>query len=290
MRILVVAVCKNGERILPWFLRHYSFADEVHLWINGNRSHKDDSYGECRTYNEHQQGKHPVVMFPYDTGGVLRDDIHSFLKSTHHKLQHGFDYCIAVDMDEFLYHPRGVRTYLQECMDKGIVLPRTQGFSMVGDGFPKYEEYRHDGTRTHLGDSDGLSELVTEGVPDDNYSKYAAFSTKLDIQYGAGCHPHDTRLSGFNPPIRTPTEQGGGIVDWCYAPWYHKFITKDDGEPELKLLHYRWWSEQDAEARASATKLSDYNLKYRLGCDGQTDPNHMRQCYLDAKARRTKVI
>jgi len=36
MKIIVITVCKNEEKMLPWFLRHYDFADEIHIHDNGS--------------------------------------------------------------------------------------------------------------------------------------------------------------------------------------------------------------------------------------------------------------
>ncbi len=236
-KILVVTVCRNESRMIDWFMRHYSFADAIHIWDN---SSTDGSFDYFPLPEEAD-----VQVYKYDTGGVLCDDIHAMIKSTHYRTQPLFDWVIAVDVDEFIYHPRGVRQYLEELDQQGIVLPQTQGFQMVGGGFLPFDRCVQ------------LTDLITTGVPDELYSKLAVFRSSVSMQYGAGCH--NVSASAQSTPS------------------------------ELKLLHYKWFSEELSHERASKKVLSGLNKLMGWGID-QANPEHEKSEYRRLREQRKKVI
>lgn len=180
MSVAVVLVCKNEERVLPFTLRHYAqFADEIVVYDNGSTDRTRDIIAACPK----------ARRVDYDTGGVLRDDVHAKIKGD---FATQCDWRVAADCDELLWHTRGVRTYLDECARAGITAPLVRGFDMIGDGWPI---------------DDGrvlLTDVVTKGFPNDaHYAKPCVVSRDTKVVYGPGAH----YCSYGSPVTHSPTRE-----------------------------------------------------------------------------------
>jgi hypothetical protein len=165
MRIAVITFCRDEEKILPWFLRHYDFADEIHIHDNGSTDRSIDI----------MRSNYKTRIIPYKMDGV--DDYTIIgIKNSYYKTINA-DWFIIVDIDEFIWHPTGVRDYLEVCMRNGIELPQTMGYIMYGNGWPA---------------DDGKSQLtdhVKTGIFDPYmYSKFAVVYKTININYNIGAH------------------------------------------------------------------------------------------------------
>jgi glycosyltransferase involved in cell wall biosynthesis len=203
--------------MLPFFLRHYAWADKIILFDNGSTDDtleiaKRDLKVEVRTW-----------LTPN-----VRDDMITDLKNTAYKSVET-DWVIVADVDEHLWHPNGLRQYLEQCMAKGITIPRVEGRQMVSEEAPA-----DDGVAT-------FTDLVKRGVRENTYyAKYAVFQKCVDIRYAAGCHC-------CNPSGR----------------------VSGTAEAEVLLLHYKWVGFKRAleRARLCASRRSDVNKANRWGYD-----------------------
>ncbi len=93
MKIEVFAVCYNEEKILPYFLRHYSqFADIIIF----------DNYSTDRSVEIAKNGGARIELF--DTRGQFDDMTNLQIKENCWKGSKA-DWCIVIDMDEFVYCP-----------------------------------------------------------------------------------------------------------------------------------------------------------------------------------------
>ncbi len=166
MKLIVIAVCRNEEKILPWFLRYYDrLADEIHI-------HDNSSTDRSREIIQ----SHPKTkLLTYDTGGKIDDGLHCRIKNEYYKGLDG-DWYIIVDMDEFVW-VNDLRGFLDHSLSIGINAPSTIGWEMVGDGWPS---------------DDGKSQLtdhVKFGISDLSYSKYAVVHKSIaEINYLPGAH------------------------------------------------------------------------------------------------------
>ena len=165
MKLIVIAVCRNEEKILPWFLRHYlQFADEIHIHDN---SSTDNSRSIIIS--------HPKTkIITYNTNGKIDDNIHISIKNEYYKSLNA-DWYIIVDMDEFIWCPN-LHDYLKKCQVDNITLPKITGYEMIGDGWPK---------------NDGENQLIDHiqyGVKEPWFDKFVIVHKSVDIRYYPGAH------------------------------------------------------------------------------------------------------
>ena len=180
MKITVVTFCKDEEKILPWFLRHYYFADEIHVFDNGSTDH---SFEIIRANPK-------TKIIHYDSTGL--DDLglaHKItdIKNTYYKTLDA-DWYILVDVDELIWHPTSVRGYLEACQAAKVELPNILGYNIFSDdGWPKDDS------------SSQLTDLRKQGVFDPYlYSKFAVIYKTVNINYRVGAHNcAPTSASGY---------------------------------------------------------------------------------------------
>ena len=118
MKIRVYTTAWNEEQILPHFLRFYArFAERIVVYDNGS----DDATPAI--VRAHPQAE----LRSYDTGGTLHDGVKADLLSHCYREVRGqADWVVAVDCDEFLYHPELVER-LARYAAEGVTLPPRAG-------------------------------------------------------------------------------------------------------------------------------------------------------------------
>ena len=94
--ITVITIAYNEERLMPFFLNYYSkFCDHIVVYDN----HSTDTTEEiCKSVTNCK-----VTVIKYDTNNSLDDETYLKIKNNVYK-DYTTDYCIVVDLDEFLYH------------------------------------------------------------------------------------------------------------------------------------------------------------------------------------------
>jgi glycosyltransferase involved in cell wall biosynthesis len=161
MKIEVYAICYNEEKLLPYFLRHYSsFCDEITIFDNQST---DSGPSLCR--------KNPKVnLISYDTSGEIRDDIYLEIKNNCWKRSDA-NWVIICDIDEFVYHPE-IRSILS-LMDQVTAI--TPGlFNMYSAKFPTTKKQ--------------IYEEVDLGVPAGDKLNIFRPDQIEEINYDPGCH------------------------------------------------------------------------------------------------------
>ena len=131
MKIETYAVCFNEEKILPYFLRHYSQYGKIIIY---------DNYSTDRSVEIAKAGGAEVRLF--DTRGQFDDMTNLQIKENCWKGSQA-DWCIVVDCDEFVYHLNLIE-YLNNS-NATIIHPIF--FEMFSEGFPTtsgqiYEEVK----------------------------------------------------------------------------------------------------------------------------------------------------
>lgn len=166
MDITVFSWMRNEEDILPFFLRHYSFANRLIVWDN-------ESTDRTR---EILKADPRVEVRDWITGGEMRDLELMKMKSNEYR-NTGDGWKIIVDADEFVWHPSiGVNIYLEMCDGRGITIPQIMGYDMVSDLMPV-----DDGKSL-------LVDLVKDGIRSVRYDKVCVIRDCVNIEYGPGCH------------------------------------------------------------------------------------------------------
>ena len=144
MKIQVFAICYNEEKLLPYFLRHYStFCDQIIIYDNYSTDSGPDI---C-----HENSK--VNLVEYNTGNEIRDDIYLEIKNNCWK-DADADWVIICDIDELVYGHE-IRTYL-ESTEFTAILPAM--YNMYCEEFPTtkgqiYDEVKiglHYGSKLNL--------------------------------------------------------------------------------------------------------------------------------------------
>ena len=163
--IELFTICYNEEKIMPFFLDHYSFCDKITIYDNAST---DNSTKIAQNYNLTN-----VEVCNYDTNNTLDDSVYLQIKNNVWK-KSKCDYIIVVDIDEFLYHPN----LKQFIMDTRQPIYKPYGYNMISETFPT--EGR-------------LTTQIKTGAPEINYSKQVLFSPLYisEINYTPGCHHAD---------------------------------------------------------------------------------------------------
>ncbi len=219
MKIRVYTTAWNEEQILPHFLRFYArFAERIVVYDNGS----DDATPAI--VRAHPQAE----LRSYDTGGTLHDGVKADLLSHCYREVRGqADWVVAVDCDEFLYHPELVER-LARYAAEGVTLPRVRGYSMVTD----------DPVPAIDGFEGVLSDRYTLGAPNANFDKRCVFDPDVDIHFAVGQHH---------------CRPAGRVVE--------------SADAELKLLHYKHFCVDSLWRRYQQLRprLSRFNRWRRLG-------------------------
>ena len=127
MKIHVYTVCQNEVDLLPHYLDYFgNIASEIFVFDNQST----DGTRELLEENS------LTTVIDYDTKGVLRDDIHMWIKNSAWKSSIGIaDWIIINDLDEFPYHV-DFQNYLQKCKKHGYTILESVGFNMISNSYP----------------------------------------------------------------------------------------------------------------------------------------------------------
>ena len=247
MRIVTICVCYNEERMLPFFLDYYTgICDEI-VFFDGNST--DKSVDIIRSYmgktkcNIELRINQSIGTIDYFDYGHLTDYWHgNWNNSLYYIRNYGWqtlfskqdnNWVMIVDVDEFLYHPQGLRNRLQILHGKNITLPCLQGFDMVSDSFPTLNpgEFLWDHIRSGFWSQEQTKQLIFDG-------QYIT-----DMKYSPGCHYHDA--------------QG--------------FLSRDIDTPfidQIKKLHYRYLGYEYLIERETRKyhNVSRYNVERGMSC------------------------
>lgn len=172
-KIWVYVIIFNEENMIPYFLMHYDFADKIIVYDNystdnGPNLLRCNPKVEIRYYDS--QSKLDALKYVENKNNVWKE------------AKNYADWVIVVDMDEFVYHPFGVREFLSQCGNATIV--PTIGYNMANLNENDY-----------LDPTKPLTSQVLCGHYYKPQSKTALFSPQYitEMNYSPGCHvcsPH----------------------------------------------------------------------------------------------------
>jgi glycosyltransferase involved in cell wall biosynthesis len=220
MKVWAYVTVWNEEKMLPYYLRHYSLFCE-RIIVLDNKS-TDSTLDICKQW--------PMVeVREFDTNETFNDYVHLDLKHKCIEESKGnADYIIISDCDEFIYHPNIIQ-FLQE-NKYPVIFPA--GFQMVSHSFPTGEGQIYDDIKT--------------GVPDPWYSKPIIINpNKIEsLIWIEGCHEIEL-YSKFDGEILHPVPiQIRPIGEWNGHPWGRwkmQFEILDTyNDFPIKLLHYKF--------------------------------------------------
>jgi len=239
MRITTIVNARDDEDLVPHFMDYYtSFSDEI-IFI--------DFQSEDRTreivMSYFHKTKCNIELRVNPSIGLIDDYNESMLPELNYNPMYSLlyiknnlwqnlntrsinDWIITVDIDEFLYHPKGIRTKLEECRQSQITLPRVIGFDMFSETFPDHSK------------GENIIEKVRSGYEWEGIHKHCVFDTKYisELNFIPGAHACS--------PV--------GLVN------------KGEEDPDkINLLHFKYLDYDrfiKKQIRRSST-LSEYNKK-----------------------------
>lgn len=168
MKVVVIAITFNCVELASFFLRHYeNIADEIAIWDD------DSKDGTRRIFEAHPKVK--LRNWPHPGSGIDETLFLDFLYATYPTAaQHGFDWVIIVDPDEFIYAP-DVRGVLEQALRDGMDVIQTYGMNMLGARFP------HDDGRQ-------IWEIHPWGSASGVYSKPCILRPTIEVKWCRGRH------------------------------------------------------------------------------------------------------
>lgn len=128
--IHLYAVCWNEEKIIPYFLDHYTaYVDEFHIYDNGSTDSSLKLLAACPK----------VTIHPFNTCDTFDDSVNLKIKNTAWKRSVGVaDFVVVSDMDEFLYHPHLDIVLAIMKMNRFTIL-KPLGVQMVSEYLPPHD-------------------------------------------------------------------------------------------------------------------------------------------------------
>ncbi len=165
-RISLYSICWNEEKILPFFLQHYSkFVDKITIFDNESTDNSIKIIEEFKGCE--------VEIISYSTGNKIDDHKYLEIKNNCWKSDPS-EYVIVCDTDEFLASEYNIFDYLANNTDIDIFTP--SGFEMISEVFPNSTE--------------PLVHQVLNGTWKDGLNKKILFKPNMlvDIGYSPGCH------------------------------------------------------------------------------------------------------
>ena len=166
MSITLYTFLYNEEKILPYFLKHYSqYVNKIIVYDNNSTDSSIQILNDWK--------KCEIEIREYQTNNQYDEQSIVDLKNNCWK-ECESDYVIVCDVDELLYHPDLIGFIKkQECVD--YYTPT--GYHMLSDEIPT------DYTKQ-------IYNIVKDGVADNQYNKNILFKRKniIETNYGPGAH------------------------------------------------------------------------------------------------------
>ena len=118
--------------MLPFFLRHYSsWVDRFFIFDDGSTDDTLDILADNPKVEIHRL----VRSDPNSLALSIRDFHEISWKASRGKA----DWIVATKIDEHFYHP-SIRSYLEDCRERGVTLIPGLGYQMMTDDFPQTDE------------------------------------------------------------------------------------------------------------------------------------------------------
>jgi Glycosyl transferase family 2 len=171
VNVLTITIARDEEQLIPYFVRHYRQYGDVKVY--------DDS-SEDGTADAARAAGAEVLPVEGPAWDHVEWQIIGVKNHNWKPFRDQYDWVIAVDADEFLYHT-DLPHVLQDSQDHRITVLEPQGYQMVSDRPPS---------------KGGLiTDEIRRGDPCWLYSKRCCFNPQrvTDINFGIGAHFADPK-------------------------------------------------------------------------------------------------
>jgi len=221
MNITIYTMSYNEEKMLPFFLDHYSkFATRVVIYDNEST---DNTVKIAK--------EHPLVkeIYSVKTGDSFDESIQVKIKNSCWEKDTS-DYVMIVDTDELIYHEDGIVNYIKSNEQP---VYRCIGYNMISESFPKGGE--------------SITSQIKSGVFDRMYCKPVIFNpniiTKADFEPGLHNGRFYNETSEFIPKESELKMLHYKNIGFKYRIDRHKMFSKRMSEYNKKTgasIHCTW--------------------------------------------------
>lgn len=174
MKLLVITLARNEEKIIPYFIHHYkNIADEIVLVDHESTDNTVDI-----AKNISLKLNIPLSVFKLKNEGYDEILLKQFKENFYKYFRKNFDVVLVCDTDEFWHHKDGTREAILKCYANKPFVIKPEAYQMVSDNFINYSGV-------------GLTELVKKGARDPVFDKPLCFSINLNIVGCMGMHYAD---------------------------------------------------------------------------------------------------
>jgi hypothetical protein len=210
MKIAVITIARNEEKIIPFFIKHYSTIAS-HIFLINNES-DDNMVFVAKTTAE--QENVPLTVLDFVTGGFDEQWFTALKTNAYKTLAIDYDLVIQVDPDELIYHrSTPTKLFLTEKVKEGYQFFKPNGYQMSDLQFPEYTGIP-------------MTELVKHGCFDAGFSKPVIFSPKQSLQASFGFH--NAGLFDSNGKSITPYQDNNFLL------LHYKFLGVDHRLERIK--------------------------------------------------------
>ena len=221
MNITIYTITYNEEKMLPFFLDHYSkFASKIVIYDNEST---DNTVKIAK--------EHPLVknIYSVKTGNSLDDSMYVKIKNSCWK-DDTSDYVMLVDTDELIYHEDDIVKYLE---NTDHLVHRPTGYNMISEKFPK--------------SGISITVQIKRGVYDKFYCKPVIFNPNLikrtDFELGIHNGRFYDETGNVNPAESELNMLHYKNLGFKYREDRHKMFAKRMSNFNQKTgagIHYTW--------------------------------------------------
>lgn len=191
MIIHLYALCWNEEQLLPYFFRHYDWIDTFFIYDNFSTDHSRE------LLLQHSN----VILnnFEITTNSFVKE-AQIFYNEIWKNSREVADWVVICNIDELMYHPTNMLTYLQQCKFNEVTICPAIGYEMISTTFPIT--------------NNKITDIITNGMP------YPKELNKIQI-----FNPNAIQESNYN--VGRHQMRPTGIVNF-------------PSHNEIKLLHFKY--------------------------------------------------
>lgn len=253
-KLTVSTMAKNEEKIIPYFIHHYSqFVDEIIFIDNESTDNTANIVKElCLKFNI------KLNYFYLKTNGFnekLKIEVYTSIQKN--ILGTNSDWYIIVDADEFIYDKSAdLRSKIKYAYDNGFLFIKPNGYQMIEDKFPEYDGIK-------------ITDKCKMGTKDEGFDKPIIVHKDLNWKPNLGCHV----AAGFHGDMQVPPYSEDQILLLHY-----KFLGSKHGIDRIR--HHG----------QNLDELGKLMLKHGINGQVNSSDEHLTNYFNELFSKREQII